>query len=190
MFSRKSMRSTTNLRPRHARLELLERRVVEDLVDLRRELLVDLGDQRVDERLVDLLALALRGEQLGDERLHALAWRRRSPRRRGSSCVSARISSRREPPSSVCVARRRRAWLLVGHRSASSFSSRGRARSMSLFALRRVAEDLLDLLAEGLLVAERALERRERRAQLEQLLELGHLVRDRLGLRSRRGGGT
>ena len=40
---------------------------------------------------------------------------------------------------------------------------------MSLLALPRVAEERLDLLAERRLVAERALERGERRAQLEQL---------------------
>src|SRR6185437_14640946 len=54
-----------------------------------------------------------------------------------------------------------------------------------LVALRRVAQDLLDLVAERLLVAERALEGRERRAQIEELLELGDLVRDRLGLHVR-----
>ena len=53
------------------RLHLLEGRVMDDLVDLSRELLVDLGDERVDECLVDLLTFALRRDQLGDERLHA-----------------------------------------------------------------------------------------------------------------------
>src|ERR1700756_4542283 len=47
-------------------------------------------------------------------------------------------------------------------------------------ALRRIGEELLDLLAKRGIVAERALERRQRLAHLDELAELRHLHRDGL----------
>ena len=65
MFSRKSILSTTYRSERHADSSFWNVRVVEDLVHLRREPLVELGDHRVDRGAIDLLALAAGLEHLG-----------------------------------------------------------------------------------------------------------------------------
>src|SRR5262249_21969218 len=138
----------------------------------------DLGDQRVDERLVDLLALALRRDELGDEGLDAALRDLVALVARGHLRLGEDLVEERAP--------------LEGRRTTASLRFRSHGSTLSfrleaelvdeLVALGRVPEDLLDLVAERLLVAERTLEGRQRRAQIEELLQLGDLVRDGLGL--------
>ena len=55
------------------RLELLEVGMVKDDVHLPGDLLVDLGDERVGKRLVDLLVLMLGRQELAHQRLDPAA---------------------------------------------------------------------------------------------------------------------
>ena len=75
--------------------------------------------------------------------------------------------------------------LLFGAHAAYSVVSPVRPSSfISLLAAVLVAEQALELLAEARRVAQRALERGERGAQIEQLLQLGHLRHDASGSKS------
>src|SRR4249920_1319188 len=96
-----------------------------------------------------------------------------------AACASFSCSAITFPPSSFQSVRRRSVALAAGARRPQGLLAFFHPELFhEPFALRRILQQLFDLLAERRHVRKRAFQRGQRFPQVEHLLQLGHLLRD------------